>query len=383
MPSERAGGRIAVFDLGGTWFRWGLFDGLEDLIFCRRVPAISYLSHPALTVPELQQAMTDFIVQRVQEMRDSAEPDLRLVSVAIGAPVNVHDEQVLGSGPLWGPTAEPFHLRARLQAALPDLECHVVNDITALLAPYMVADSRFNKTLLITVSSGIGGRLFDHRRRRIPYDPTRGVQGEIGHLTVACELEGAMVSRQCECGGWNHLNAIASGRGIARLLSDLPALTPRFAALFADAPDRWQRESDEYRWGAFRTQLDLRNGAALQLLEAFVGPLGRILATALAMDPEIDRIVMTGGVAHGLGIAYREALCRTFARDGLYQITDHDPHYLTRRLQWNETDDFAGLRGAGIYFGRHLDTLPQGAPDVIVESRAYAPTRQPACARKQ
>jgi hypothetical protein len=49
---------------------------------------------------------------------------------------------------------------------------------------------------------------------------------------------------------------------------------------------------------------------------------------------------------------YRKALQRTFMRDGLYQITERDPNYLTRRLHWEDADDFAGLRGAGVYAAR-------------------------------
>lgn len=349
MPFDRAQGRIAVFDLGGSWFRWGLYDRSSGLVLSRRAHAINYLSHPAWSAAQLQQAMLDFILQRVREMRCDGAGSFHSVSVALGAPINAHDQTVLGSGPLWGPSAKPCQLQARLQEALPELQWQVVNDVTALLAPYMDALSPFRKTLLITVSSGVGARLYDHRSGRIPYDPTHGVQGEIGHLTVAFELDGALIRRQCECGGCSHLNAFASGRGIARTLAELPDRAPRFGTLYPDGPDRWRRESDEYRLSAFTTQLALQSAAATELLEACTTPLSRTLAAALTMDPDIDRIVMTGGVPQGLGAAYRQALESTFLRDGLYQVTDHDPHYLTRRLHWQDPDDFAGLRGAGVY----------------------------------
>ena len=111
----------------------------------------------------------------------------------------------------------------------------------------------------------------------------------------------------------------------------------------------WQQADDDYRLSAFKGRLEEGNSVAIGLLDALVTPLSRILAAALSLDPEIDRIVMTGGVVHGLGKHYRDALQRTFVRDGLYQISNRDPHYLARRLVWDDADDFSGLRGAGLY----------------------------------
>jgi glucokinase len=216
------------------------------------------------------------------------------------------------------------------------------------------------KTMLITVSSGIGSRLYDHRSARIPYDPRHGVQGEIGHLVCSFELDGNPVRRRCECGGWNHVNAFASGRGIAQILRDLPELTSRFTQLYPDAPSHWRAASDDYRLTALQTALDARVAFAIDLLRAFVTPLTRILATTLTLDPEVERIVITGGVARGLHEHYRSALLTTFECDGLYQISRRDPEYLRNRLHWAVDDDFAGLRGAGMYVERAM-RLPGNA----------------------
>jgi 2-epi-5-epi-valiolone 7-kinase len=320
---------IAVFDIGGTWFRWGLYSPAEGLLHAHRVPAINYLSHPAASADELQSALARFLVDRVQARR---------ASISLGAPINANNRTVLGSGPLWGSKAKPFRLHEALQVLQPDVEWHVFNDVTALLAPYMEDESTCRKTLLITVSSGIGSRLYDHRARRIPYDETHGVQGEIGHLVYPFLLEGHLVNLQCECGGWSHINAFASGRGIARVLRDLPLLCPSRSSLFEGVVDL----------AAFQALIEREHDGARRLLEAFVTPLSRILAASLCLDPEIDRIVLTGGVIQGLGRPYRDALERVFLRDGLYQITERDPDYLARRLLWADQDDFSGLRGAGL-----------------------------------
>lgn len=351
MQSERGTAAIAVFDLGGTWFRWGRYSSSEGLLTCERAPAINYLSRPDLSAAELQRALTDFILTRTREMQAAweATPALQVASISVGAPVNANDGTLLGSGPLWGPTAGPLPLEALLSKESPQLRWHVVNDVTALLAPYMRGPSVVRKTLLITVSSGIGGRLYDHRAGRIPYDGVYGIQGEIGHLTLTFELDGKVINRRCECGGWNHLNAFASGRGMAEILKTLPDLTAPLGTLFSEPANLWHQANDPYRLHAFKAKLKEGNSVAIALLDALVTPLSRTLAAALSLDPEIDRIVMTGGVVQGLGEYYREALQRTFVRDGLYQISERDPDYLARRLVWEDADDFSGLRGAGLY----------------------------------
>ena len=356
---EEANDAIAVFDLGGTWFRWGIYDSAGGLSGVSRRPAINYLSQPTLHARELQMALTQLIIEQARRTHERSQ--LQAVCVSIGAPVNAHDMTVLGSGPLWGPEAEPFSLRTHLAHALPDLAWYIINDITALLAPYMSPSDACRKTMLITVSSGIGSRLHDHRLGYIPFDTVHGVQGEIGHLVFPFQLDGQLVNRRCECGGWNHMNAFSSGRGIAHTLRELPLLTRSYPALFSESTENWRGADDDYRLSAFHTQLERGNDAATALLDAFVTPLSRALATALSLDPEIDRIVITGGVVRGLGRHYQQALGRTFLRDGLYQISERDPEYLSRRLQWDATDDFSGLRGAGIYAARALGHIKNSA----------------------
>lgn len=352
MQSDCGAPAIAVFDLGGTWFRWGRYSCSKGLVTSQRAPAINYLSRSDLNAAELQRALADFILTRAREMQRAGQCELRVASISVGAPVNANDRTILGSGPLWGPTAGPFPLEETLNKEMPELQWHVVNDVTALLAQYMDGPVPLKKTLLITVSSGVGSRIYDHRAGRIPYDGIFGVQGEIGHLTLTFELDGKVFNRQCECGGWNHLNAFASGRGIAQILKILPNLTAPLGTLFSDSADFWQHAEDHYRLNAFKEKLGQGNSVAIGLLDALVTPLSRMLTAALSLDPEIDRIVMTGGVAQGLGKHYREALQRTFVRDGLYQISERDPYYLAHRLVWEDVDDLGGLRGAGLYVER-------------------------------
>ena len=350
---------IAVFDLGGTWFRWGLYDPTLGLLESERAPAINYLSHPERATADLQDSLVEFIVERVKKRQVAGRREPQVAAISLGAPVNAHDLTVLGSGPLWGPDARPFRLHEHLAAALPDVEWTLVNDVTALLARYFDDAGAGRKTVLITVSSGIGSRLYDHRTRRVPFDSRHGIQGEIGHLVTPFEIDGRLIQRRCECGGWNHLNAFSSGRGIAQTLRELASLSENFSAISRCPVEAWAQADDEFRAQAFRTELDAGNAAAHDLLDKLVTPLSRSIAAALALDPEVDRFVLTGGVVRGLGTHYRHALLRTFAQEGLYQITQYDPDYLSHRLLWDDSDDFAGLKGAALCALAKQGTAPE------------------------
>ena len=117
-------------------------------------------------------------------------------------------------------------------AALPDLQSilvnrtgravHILNDISA--AAWQVSTTLAAKRfMVVTVSSGIGSKIFDRSSSQgvlddVPY------AGEIGHLTV----DEAPDAPRCDCGGSGHLGAIASGRGIERQARRLAQSDPAF-----------------------------------------------------------------------------------------------------------------------------------------------------------
>src|SRR6266700_3868644 len=101
----------------------------------------------------------------------------------------------------------------------------MVNDITASVLHYAWLYERNNlsKLMLITISTGIGCRLYDARSNTVPVDRIHGLQGEIGHLPICFEYKGHPIELQCDCGGMNHINAFCSGRGIEALIRVLAA----------------------------------------------------------------------------------------------------------------------------------------------------------------
>ena len=97
-----------------------------------------------------------------------------------------------------------------------------LNDVSAA-AWYLSSRTRARRFLVVTVSSGIGSKLFDRDHPAgVIDDPPYA--GEIGHVVVDPGDDAPL----CGCGGRGHLGAISSGRGTERLAREraaFPTLT--------------------------------------------------------------------------------------------------------------------------------------------------------------
>lgn len=330
---------VAVFDIGGTHFRSALWSPQGGLREVRRREAINYLNTPHAEPAELQQALADYIVDEAGRLAHIAPGAVLRASIAMGAPVDARTGLVMQSGPLWGPRGGDFDLLGDLGRRMPQLHWTICNDVTAALVRYVAdaGEGLRGRILLITVSTGVGARLYDCARQSTPLDPVHGIQGEIGHLRVDAAFRGTRLSLDCDCGAPSHLNAYASGRGLDALLRGIDKLAP--TDLSAKQPAQRRRE--------FASAVRSGDPLALDVLDCATRPLAQILATTLTCDPLIDTIVLTGGVVDALGQDYLDSLDRQFCDIGLFQITSRDPDYLKRRLRLAPPDDHGGLIGAG------------------------------------
>ncbi len=96
----------------------------------------------------------------------------------------------------------------------------------------------------LTISTGIGGAVISGGRPVVGPD---GVAGELGHMTI--DMDGP----RCGCGGIGHLEAIASGTGIAnaaRAALDAGAAAPELARIAGQiAPRSAERRARLRRGG--------------------------------------------------------------------------------------------------------------------------------------
>lgn len=285
-----------VFDVGGTQLRAALWDAERgQLAQVVAVDAPSHARHPDLSWVELRARL----IGEMTLLRQRLDPAEQIRSVAVAFPGPVDPQQrVLAAPTLWGALGQyPYELDRELRARWPNTHVRVLNDVSA--AGYRYAGGASDSFCIVTVSTGIGNKVFAGGH---PLVGSSGRGGEIGHLQVDPGAGAAL----CDCGGRGHLGAYASGRG-----------------LVARARDDAQREPVAFHRSSLATRMGLEASAltAEALAQAYgagdpwatkqVGrasdALGGVLA-ALCMGVGVERLVLIGGLAIGLGPGFAEAV---------------------------------------------------------------------------
>jgi glucokinase len=140
----------------------------------------------------------------------------------------------------------------------------------------------------LTISTGVGGAILSDGRLLTGPD---GVGGELGHMTV--DIDGPL----CGCGGPGHLEALASGTGMARLAG---------LALAAgeDAPElariARERAPDPLRGADVASAAESGDPVAMRIVERA----RRAFAAAVVSIVNVfgpDRVICGGGIAMAWG----------------------------------------------------------------------------------
>jgi len=331
---------VAVFDLGGTWFRAGVFTGDGTVTGLRRVPAVGSRTGSG-TVADLQRRIIDWLVRTSDEIRNDRPERVDTCAVSLGAAMDHHTGEVFGAAPLFGPVRTSWRPADELAAQRPDVHWTVVNDVSALAYALLTDDNlgQYGSAAAVTISSGIAYRTIDLATGRVPVDRTYGLQGEIGHLPAQLAWDGQALTLPCDCGTDDHISSYSSGRGIEQLLHRLPA-------------SAWGGTEAAERTGvlaAFSGAVASGRPEALRVLDAVTEPLARVLLTQACLNPEVERTVLTGGVVDSLGDAYLASLLSHMNRLGLYGMSDQDPAYFAGRIVRGRSDGLNALRGAGFH----------------------------------
>jgi 3-dehydroquinate synthetase/predicted NBD/HSP70 family sugar kinase len=365
-PSQ--GDEVITFDLGGTSFRSAVLTREGALAQIQRIPSINYRSMPGRPAAEIVDEIALYIARTVKSFWSGPEfaKDRSKVAISMGAAMNAHSGMILGSGPILGDDATPFNLEDAIKRHLADVQVTIVNDVTAsLLAHSLLPDFRRARRLaLITVSSGIASRTLECSIPHVPVDPVLGTQGEVGHHRIAFSLCGHSLSLKCDCGGLDHLNAFASGNGIKNVIARTREILPeafRRSRLYSNGPTQV----------ASMTALaeGLRSGDALckDLLMAVTAPVAEAIKWHFMLDPEIDKLILTGGVCFHLTDYYRSAILENLGRLEFYPLTSGKESFWSERVVLGPCSDDAGMIGAA-YAARespqlhHRELLTTAAP---------------------
>ena len=331
-----------VIDIGGTYMRWAQWSAEKGVGSRTSIPTPGFHQHPDVPVQQLQQRL----VTAISEIPVSGQD--RTVGISFGAAMNHRNAMVYASAPLWGAHNVPFDLHSALIRVRPDVKWHVVNDVTAALlhiisTPLCAQDQ---KVMLLTISTGIAARTIDRATKHIPFDSC-GLQGEIGHLPATTRLRGEAVNLLCDCGESNHLASFSSGRGIARMADLFKVRQPQE---WAGSKLGRAIEGGSHFEQAFISALNENDPVAKALLSAVTSPVADVLRTALCLDPGLDKIVLSGGVAVSLGEHYRSAILEHLRAAGLYLTSHLDFDWTATRIVIAQADCLAGA-GVAATFG--------------------------------
>ncbi len=258
-------------DLGGTKIALGVLED-EELVYEARVA----------TPTEGAAAVLQVMVAAAREAL--AESPVAVTAVGVGSPGPINYEAGLVTFAPNIPDFAEVPVVDHLQQAL-GLPVLLENDANAAaLAEHHLGAARgATNSFFVTVSTGIGAGVIINDR---VWRGAHGQAGELGHVTV---LPGGPV---CGCGNRGCLEAVASGRALARDASYAYARQVETTELFG-------------LW---------RQGEAKAL--ALVAGAAEYLGIALAdvqklLDPEV--IVIGGGVGVGGGEEYLNLVRRAYA----------------------------------------------------------------------
>ena len=214
----------------------------------------------------------------------------------------------------------------------------LLNDVSAA-AWFFAKHSVSPNGIVVTVSSGIGSKIFDRNRARWVLDEHPHA-GEIGHVTV----DDAHDAPTCDCGQRGHLGAIASGRAAERLarhraLLDSTAFASSLCRIKFDASAQ-SIENERHLVPAVLAG----DAWACNVVDAGIAPLARALATIAAANG-LTSVVVMGGFALALGDTYIERLQT--------RIDTLTTGMLARSLDVSSAFSYAqtwpALRGCGIF----------------------------------
>lgn len=323
-------GQLVVFDIGGTHFRKGLYTFPSDIVNIEVEKALNYIDNPHLSISELQNGLIEYLLKNVHKFSSSKGLKISAASISLGAAIDHNTGLVLDSGPLWGPKCKSFDILGKLRERDSSIKWSILNDVTAALLRYRenAIKNKFRKIALMVVSTGIAMRTLIVDENRVPVDRICGLQGEIGHLPMTVLWKGHNLKLICDCGGNNHLNAYSSGRGLNSLWSLLSENNPL----------------------PFNVAIKERNKKALEVLQISIKPIADAIRWLFTIDPEVDQLILTGGVVHGLGAIWLKALHKELDHSGIYQISKKNKKFFREKIVVGSNDDLSGMIGAGIWF---------------------------------
>jgi len=318
---------ISVFDVGGTTFRSARFAG-GQLADVTRTDTPNYLR--GLTEAEINAAIVDLIVRRV--LRDKVDT----VGVCYAGPVSA--EGTVTASPVihGGALRQPFALKDIIRRETGLERVFVTNDLTAAAMRYI---RRYRRFLLLTVSSGVGGKIAVDGRIQIGLG---GLEGEIGHIPAP---DGGEVDIDCPCGtGKNHIGCVSSGRGIA-----MAALQLRHTLCKREYEQSSLFAKSEPSTRDIAAAADQNDAFAMRVIDYCTRPLAYALCVILSAM-YLEKVILIGGLAQNCAY-YVASLVRNTCGIGVYNYGERE---IRDKFMTGDGDDDHGLIGVERFIREQL-----------------------------
>jgi predicted NBD/HSP70 family sugar kinase len=323
-----------VIDIGGTHIRCAGADENASLFYVRKSTIASFASRrsPERVWKEIFDIISGYELAHKKILSKEAP-----AVISFPGPV-AYPSRVLSAPTIVGKDAEMPDLQHEI-TKLTGRTAYIINDISAATW-YISRTIPSDRFLVVTVSSGIGSKLFD-RRHPLPVFDNVPFAGEIGHVKVD-PSDGAM---SCDCGGRGHLGAISSGRGIERFARQQAIVDKkRFESSLCVTQYHAAADTLTNEEHIVPAAL-LRDDWALEVIKKCTGPLARILLTVTAACG-LDRIVVIGGFALSLGRTYLDILQNEMVGNCDFKVLSDK---LPDLLVMGSANEEACLQGAAVY----------------------------------
>ena len=297
-----------LFDLGGTYLRAGLA-GSNGSIYHPAKTRIRSVAD-GLTPPLIWESITGTILAYEAKHRSKVLPGAPIV-ISFPGPI-AQGTRVLQAPTVAGGCEDGFDLPSAVERAS-GRRVAVLNDVSAA-AWHIAETTSARRFLVVTVSSGIGSKVFDRCHPSGVLDEP-AYAGEIGHVVV----DDAPDAPVCDCGGKGHLGAIASARAIERIarrkaLQDPAGFSQSVCSQVLGATPRTLNNEQHIVPAVIANDLWI-----CEIVRVCTRPLVRSLLT-IAMALGLEKIFVIGGFANALGSTYLNLL-RSMAADlSRYQV---------------------------------------------------------------
>ncbi len=192
---------VIVVDAGGTYLRFGVADDAGELHMYsrRRIPN----SQSYFGCPSVWESIVEWTTRYVREVECEVQTG---DAIALALPGPIVDGRRLVAAPTITGRYQSLPDIAGALATETGRKIYLLNDVSAA-AWYLSEHLDAQRFFVVTVSSGIGGKLFDRRHPEGVFDSPE-YAGEIGHIVVERRTRCPAVRlRRSRSPRWNILRA--------------------------------------------------------------------------------------------------------------------------------------------------------------------------------